>query len=78
MKIAKIYFEGNLVTEVEHDTIKKCLDSNLNYKWFNLYLKEKEVALFGLGYSFIVLEKNPVTFEVKGRDLMSAFHQPFL
>ena len=34
MKIAKIYFEGNLVSEVEHDTIKRLVDFEMNTKEF--------------------------------------------
>ena len=56
MKVAKIYFDGNLVNEIEHDTIKRLVDFEMNTKEFYLYLNEKEVAFFGIGYSFVIEE----------------------
>lgn len=74
MRIAKIYYEGKLVAEVEHDTIKKCLDTDLVCRWFNLFLNDKEVGLFGLGYSFVIEEKQNLkcdhvfqVFEIDGK-----------
>jgi len=58
MKTAKIYFEGNLITDVKHDTIKRLVDFEMNTKEIYLYLKDKEVAFFGTGYFFVIEEND--------------------
>jgi len=73
MKNAKIYFEGNLVSEIEHDNIKRLVDFEMNTKEFYLYLNEKEVAFFGSGYSFVLEDvqktKCDPAFTIRQKDI---------